>query len=320
MLILKIFLIALCGIALLALLTLLTAYICYRITFYSPQYKDGSRKKFDLPNGEIYLPHQEKMTQWQENLQTLPHQSVSITSFDGLTLYGNYYECEKGAPIELIFHGYRGSCKRDLSGGVYRCFALKHNALLVDHRGSGKSEGKTISFGVLESRDCASWVEYILKEINPDAKIIIAGISMGASTVLSATALPLPKNVVGVLADCGYSSAEEIIKKVIKEMKLPPKLMYPFVKLGAKIFGKFDLEERPPIKAMKNCTLPVLFVHGDTDLFVPVEMSKETYAVCRAPKRLLIVKNAGHGLSFLVDEESYLRAVEEFFTPLLSQA
>ena len=116
-------------------------------------------------------------------------------------------------------------------------FASSDNGVLV----------AVITFGIKEHRDCLSWVDYMVKRW-PDRKIILTGISMGAATVVMAAGEPLPENVIGVLADCGYTSPKEIICEVIRQMKLPPKLSYPFVKLGAKIFGKFDLEEITPVE------------------------------------------------------------------------
>ena len=116
-----------------------------------------------------------------------------------------------------------------------------------------------------------------MEHFGPDVKLILCGISMGASTVLMAAGQPLPEIVIGVLADCGYNSARDIIKKVIRRMHLPADLCYPFVKLGARLFGHFDLEALSPETALRSCTLPVIFFHGEADDFVPCEMSRINY-------------------------------------------
>ena len=219
-----------------------------------------------------------------------------------------------GAVTEIMFHGYRGSAERDLSGGIQRCFALGRNVLLVDQRTSCESEGNVISFGINEHKDCLAWIDFAIERFGPDVNLILTGISMGASTVLMAAGKSLPKNVVGVLADCGFSSAKEIIKKCTKDMHLPPNLMYPFIKLAAKIFGHFDLDEYSPMEAMKTCNVPVLFFHGEADGFVPCYMSRQMYDTCNSPKRLVTVPNAEHGLVYLVDNPGYFQAVVEFFS------
>ena len=295
----------------LALLVLLAAFICFLKVFYSPRRKQTD--EYPIPDGEIYEPFRESMINWIRQRREMPHRAVEVTSFDGLTLRGNYYEYAKGAPMEIMFHGYRGSSERDLSGGVARCFALGHNALVVDHRGSGASDGRVISFGILERHDCLTWIDFALREIDPDAEIILTGISMGASTVLMCGAEELPQNVIGILADCGYTSAREIICKVVAEMKLPPRLMYPLIRLGARLFGGFDPDETSPIEAVKKCRVPVIFFHGDTDTFVPFDMSVQNYNACVTKKRLVKIKGAGHGLCFPVDPEGYLAELRDFY-------
>lgn len=295
----------------LLLLVLLAAFICFLKVFYSPKRKKTD--EYPIPDGEIYEPFRESMINWIRQRREMPHRAVEVTSFDGLTLRGNYYEYAKGAPMEIMLHGYRGSSERDLSGGVARCFALEHNALVVDHRGSGVSDGRVISFGILERHDCLTWIDFALREIDPDAKIILTGISMGAATVLMCGAEELPKNVIGILADCGYTSAREIICKVVAEMKLPPRLMYPLIRLGARLFGGFDPDETSPIEAVKKCRVPVIFFHGDTDDFVPFDMSVQNYNACVTRKRLVKIKGAGHGLCFPVDPEGYLAELRDFY-------
>lgn len=295
--------------AVLALLTLLISYICFDMAFkVKPDINEG--EEYPIPPGKIYEPHRDTMRTWMERTRQLPFREFSITSFDGLKLYGKYYECQPGAPIELMFHGYRGLAERDLCGGVQRCFRLGRNALLVDQRTAGKSEGKVITFGIKERRDCVSWAEFMAREF-PGSKLILTGISMGASTVLMASELPLPETVVGIIADCGFTSPKAIIKKVIRQMKLPPNLAYPFVRLGARLYGGFDLEEASALEAMKHCRLPIFFAHGEADNYVPCQMSLDNFNACTAPKQLLTVPGAGHGLCYIVDKDGYLAALRE---------
>lgn len=301
-----------------AALVLLASYLCFRIAFYVPKKTIIGPDEYPIPEGDIYEPHREQMVIWMKQMRALSSRVCSVTSHDGLKLYGKYYECAPGAPMELMFHGYRGSAERDLCGGVQRAFSLGHNVLIVDQRTAGHSDGKVISFGVNESQDCLRWMEFAIREF-PDTPIILTGISMGASTVLLAAGRELPKNVVAVLADCGYTSAKEIIQVVIGRMKLPPKLCYPFVKLGARLFGHFDLDAADATAALKNCKVPVIFAHGDIDDFVPCDMSRKNYEACPTYKKLVIIPGAGHGLCYPVDPEGYLQQLDEFFTSVLAK-
>ena len=298
----------------LASLILAVAYICFRIVFYVPKKQNLSSDELPVPEGAIYEPYHPIMKKWILEARSFPQEDCYITSHDGLKLHAKYFEYEKGAVTEIMFHGYRGSAERDLSGGIQRCFALGRNVLLIDQRTSCGSEGNVISFGINEHKDCLAWIDFAVKKFGPDVKLILTGISMGASTVLMASGKPLPENVVGVLADCGFSSPKEIIQKCARDLHLPARLLYPFIKLGAKIFGHFDLEEYTPLEAMKTCKIPVIFFHGEDDDFVPCEMSHEIYNACTSPKRIITVPKAGHGLVYLVDNNKYFQNVVEFFS------
>ena len=296
------------------ILFFLISYLCFRFVFYVPPRKNFDPDTIPLPEGKIYEPFWEDMRKWVLESRGMPSEEVSITSFDGLKLYGRYYEYAPDAPIELMFHGYRGCAERDLSGGVQRCFQLGRSALIVDQRCAGRSEGKVITFGIYEHRDCLRWIDFMLDHFGPDVKIILTGISMGASTVLMASGCDLPDNVIGVLADCGFTSANDIILSVSQKMKLPGKLLYPFIKFGALLFGHFDLEEISAKEAVSRCKIPVLFFHGEADDYVPCEMSKTNYEACGSKKKLITIPGAGHGLSYPVGGERYLSEVRDFFT------
>ena len=297
----------------LALMIVLISYLCFRMAFYSPDRPAVPSDAIDIPEGAAYEEFRENMEKWARDLRAMPHEEMSITSFDGLTLRGKFYEYAPNAPIELMFHGYRGTAERDLSGGVARCFQLGRSALLVDQRGCSDSEGNVISFGINEHRDCLAWLDFAIQRFGKDVKIILTGISMGASTVLMVSDQALPPNVLGILADCGFSSAKDIIKKVIRQMGLPADVGYPFVKLGAKLFGHFDLEAHSAVEAVKHATVPVIFFHGDGDDYVPCEMSRINYEACTSKKKLVIIPRAGHGLSYPVAPDTYLNALREFF-------
>ena len=189
---------------------------------------------------------------------------------------------------------------------------MGRNALIINQRASGPSDGHVITFGINERKDCLRWIDFAVEKFGKDVKLILTGISMGAATVMMTAGEKLPENVVCVLADCGYSSPKEIICKIVREMHLPVKLIYPFIKWSAKLFGGFNLEETSPLQAMQTCQTPVIFIHGDNDLFVPWEMSKAVYDACPTQKKLVLIKGGGHGIAYVQDKEGYLSALREF--------
>lgn len=288
------------------------SYYCFRRIFYNPPRRPLGEDEYEIPEGDIYEPFREGMVEWMKQTRQMPHEDVSIVTSDGLKLVGKYYEFKKGAPIEILFHGYKGNGERDMGGGIERCFKVKRNCIIVDQRACGMSEGNVTTFGIKERHDALAWVNFVLTKFGSDTEIILSGVSMGAATVMMATGEPLPDNVVCVLADCGYTSPREIIKKVINEMKLPADLVFPFVKLGGIIFGHFNIDETSALKCMKKCTVPIIFIHGENDDFVPAEMSERLYQACVSTKTYLPVPNAGHGLAFPVDKDGYIQAVNDF--------
>lgn len=294
------------------IVVLLIALICFLRVFYSPSRKPMGEDNFPLPSGACYEPFHDAMVEWIKTARNTPHEHMSITSTDGLTLNARYYECRAGAIVELLFHGYRGSGERDISAAIERCFALGRNALIVDQRASGTSDGHVITFGIREADDCRCWVDHAIRRFGKDVRIVLSGVSMGAATVMMAAGEQLPENVVCVLADCGYSSPREIICKVIRDMKLPPRLLYPFIRLGARLYGGFDPEENSPLEALARATVPVILIHGDTDDFVPHEMSERLHAVCASRKKLVTIHGAGHGIAYPVDKQRYLDALSDF--------
>lgn len=251
-------------------------------------------------------------------LKSQSYEPVYIKSFDGLSLFGRYYQGNEGAPLFIEFHGYKGDALRDLCAEDMVFKSLGASTLIVDQRAHGKSEGTTITFGILERFDCLSWVKWANERFG-NIPIFLAGISMGASSVLMASNLDLPKNVRGIIADCAYSSPKDIIRKVLGDIGLPVRLIYPFVSAGAKFFGKFDLNKFSPKKSVKESKTPIIIMHGEADDFVPCRMSSEIYDSCASEKYLYTFGGAGHGFSFAKDAEKYEHAVKDFFLKQLSK-
>lgn len=298
----------------LAVLVLLAALFCYLRVFSVS--KRLNRDPHILLEGKQYAEQSGKILPLIDEALLIEYTDVYIESFDGARLHARYYETDKNATTEIMMHGYRSIAIRDFSGGIQLALNSGHNVLLPDQRAHGESEGRCLTFGILERRDCAAWAEYIAKRNGKTAKILLTGISMGAATVLMSAQLELPENVIGIVADSSYTSPKEIICKVIKDMKLPAAPIYPFVKLGARLFGGFDLEECSALDAVKNCRYPVYFIHGEADFFVPCEMGLKLYENCSSEKTLLTVPGAGHGLGFIIDYDAYLKARKEFLGKL----
>lgn len=295
----------------LLLLSVLIAWYSYRTAFYSPE----KRKEDDyaIPKGEQYEKERQRMLSLIRQMDDIPYETVTISAQDGTKLSARYYHVRDGAPLQIQFHGYRGTALRDFCGGNKLAREFGQNTLVVDQRAHGRSGGTTITFGIQERMDCLCWAEYASQRFGSDTPIFLCGVSMGAATVLMASELELPCNVIGIIADCPYSSPEAIIRKVCREdMHLPPALVMPFIRLGARLFGHFDLKESSAVQAVRNTSVPILLLHGEDDRFVPCDMSRDIIDACTGDKTRITFPGAGHGLSYIVDTETYSKAVSQF--------
>ena len=294
----------------LLLVVLGISYWTYRIAFYSSR-RDRIAPDL-LPETDQYRLVADDINRASSVMQRYSFESITISARDGIPLFGRYYHVRDGAPIEILFHGYRSSAFRDCCGGHALARSMGFNTLVVDQRARGNSGGSTITFGVKERFDCLCWVEYLNKRFGSSVPIIMSGISMGAATVLMTLDLPLPDNVACILADSPYSSPAAIISKVCKDRHYPVALSYPFLHLGAMIFGGFRLGHRGPVDSVKHARIPVFLIHGEADDFVPYEMTIEIGSACASEISLHIIPGAGHGLSFMVEPQYYEHAVYEF--------
>ena len=303
-------------IGIIVLLVLAFSYYAYKMAFYSGA-KNPTEYKIKLPEGEHYQKEYERAISFIKELNEIPYEKIFIKSHDGKKLAARYYHTADGAPVHIEFHGYRSGAAKDFCGGDKFARDSGHNTLLVDQRAHGESEGRSISFGIKERLDCLDWINYVIDRFGQDVRIILAGISMGAATVLMASELDLPSNVKGIIADCPYSSPEKIIKQECAKMKLPPRLAYPFVRLGAIIFGGFDPSSATAEMAVSRSKTPILLIHGEEDDFVPCSMSRDIYEACASDKTLVTVPLASHGLSYIVDRPRYEKEVGSFFEKIL---
>lgn len=304
--------IALVLISVLLLAAFALCIYCYRFCFYSQN--RTPMDPYGPHHGRQYLAVKDQLYAATRKMEEAPFEAVSIKSFDGLSLNGRYYHHQDGAPVMLLFHGYRSMSLRDGAGGYAIGEKFSLNVLAVDQRAHEKSDGHTISFGILERRDCLSWAQYVNDRFGTDTPIILSGLSMGAATVLMATDQPLPKNVVAVMADCPYSSPRAIIRLIGSERVIPIGISYPFIRLSARLFGHFDLQESGALEAASRSDLPILLLHGEDDHFVPCDMSRQICAAAQDHCRLVTFPGAGHGLSYVVDPEKYERSCYEFLS------
>ena len=300
----------------LLILVLAFSYGAYRYVLYAPVGKQN--EPHHLPTGEQYDPWMDEMHRFIDELLVLPHERVQITSKDGLRLAGDYYAGETGHPVHICCHGYRGLGVRDFCGGAQILMGRGDGVLLIHERAQGDSQGHTMTFGIREREDVLLWAQYCAERF-PGAPLFLHGVSMGASTVLMASALPLPVAVRGIVADCPYDVPKDIIVLTAQKIGAPAKLMWPFLRIGAFLFGGFRFGNVCCHEAVKAAKVPILILHGEDDRFVPAYMSEP---MATSNPRLVTrhtFPNAGHGMSYLVDTPRYQALTQAFLDKCLRQ-
>lgn len=292
-----------------AVAVLITSYVCYRMAFYNnPRKHNPDPYRHIKDDGSESSRFSKGLI---DNILKEPCEDVFITARDGVRLRGRLYLSDEAAPFVIQAHGYRSTPMLDFSGGGALALELGFNIIMIDQRAHGKSGGRSISFGVKESLDVLSWVDFVKDTWGEDREIILEGVSMGAATVILAAGHPLSPSVKGIIADCPYSGGKEIIKKVISEMKLPASLLYPFVRLGGMIFGGFDINSSDVLSAAAKSEVPILLIHGEADGFVPCDMSRKIAEQSNLVT-LHTFPDAHHGTSFIQDNERYRKIADDF--------
>lgn len=254
-----------------------------------------------------------QVRQARKYLAAQPNETVEIQGQDGTRLVGHWIPAAHPKRVVVAMHGWRSAWDNDF--GMVADFFRENDCsmLYAEQRGQGGSGGEYIGFGLTERYDCLDWVNWANEKTGGGLPIYLCGISMGASTVLMAGGLTLPGNVRGILADCGYTSAVDIWKHVAKNLHLSYGICGGPAGRIAKKRLCMDMDSESCPQALTRCHVPVLFVHGTDDKFVPIEMTYENYKACAGPKRLFVVPGAEHGMSYLVDPKGYETAVKAFW-------
>lgn len=251
---------------------------------------------------------------------SLPKEDVWITSFDGLKLHGTLIRNGESKDLLIQAHGFRSTAKGSFSGSLPYFYGQGLNVLLIDHRAHGQSEGKYITYGIQERLDLRDWVYFAMETLGTDIRIVLDGISMGATTVLMASALDLPENVRGLIADSGFTSPYDIFVEVLDHtFHAKPFPILPLCGLMAEYKAGFDFKAASTLDAMAENEIPVLFIHGEEDDFVPIEMSEANYAACKGEKYFVRIPGAKHGCGYLLDRETCEREMTAFFEKILQK-
>lgn len=211
----------------------------------------------------------------------------------------------------IAVHGYT-SRPRAMARQAIHFYKNGYNCIMPCQRAHRNQEAKFTSMGYYERYDIISWINYIISA-DPEAEIVLLGISMGSATVMLVTGEVLPSNVKCCIADCGYTTCYELFKGSIKKVAgLPP---FPFLDMASafsKVFNGWDFKDCSPINAVSVSDTPTLFIHGEADKVVPFWMMEALYESCNAPKAKLALPDTGHDEACAFFPERYWEAVDGF--------
>lgn len=290
----------------------IASYFFHR-TMIRANAKQERTRKMSGTDWDLYIPGIRKCREW---LEQQPQEEVFIRSEDGLKLHATYFPCEGSKKIVICFHGYTSQGMNDYVALGKFYLEQGFHLLIVDERAHGKSEGKYIGFGCLDRKDAMAWIEYAVQRLGEDCKILLHGDSMGGATVLMTTGLKLPEQVKAAVSDCAFTSAWEVFDSVLKNMYHMPS--FPIMQIANEMTKKkagFGLNEVNARDEVKKAAIPILFLHGEADSFVPCRMVYELYDACTSEKKLVTIPGAGHVEATYKEPEVFEEAVKEFIFP-----
>ena len=234
-----------------------------------------------------------------------------IESFDNLKLHGYKINNENSNVWVITVHGYMGSGAK-MAFYAENFYNMGYNVLVPDLRGHGKSEGDYIGMGWNDRKDILRWIDLILKE-NNNAKIILHGVSMGGATVMMTSGEKLPENVKCIIEDCGYSSVVDEFEDKLKNIfNLPKTPILQAADLVSRVRAGYWFSDASSVNQLKKAKVPILFIHGDKDDFVPYDMLDKVYNAADVEKEKLVVEGAEHAKSAYVNPELYWNTISKF--------
>ena len=263
--------------------------------------------------GTDWNQHMDFIGKRKEDMLAQFHEDWWNLSDDGLKLHATWFPQGEQKKIVICFHGYTSEGMKDYIGLSGYYLKKGYSMLLVDERAHGKSEGKYIGFGCLDRKDALKWIQMVVEKCGTDVEILLHGTSMGGATVLMTSSLELSEQVKGIISDCAFTSPKEVFTHVLKHMIHLP--AFPMIQLSdvfnRKLAG-YGLDECNAAREVKKAKVPILFIHGSGDTFVPCSMGEVLYENCGSRKQKLIVEGAAHAESYYKDTEAYESALDEF--------
>lgn len=257
----------------------------------------------------------------EENKKWVSAQNIEVIDMQsdrGYTLKGYLLSAKEKSNVFVLFaHGYRADHNGDPINFEKYYYDKGYNFMSVDHTAAGDSGGSFVGFDYFESLDMLKWIDYLVSRFGKDIKIILHGVSMGGATVCK-MADNVPKQVKLIVSDCAYTSALDQFDETARSAGVPrTKELLSILNFLNKRLAGYDLEHTNVRPHIISSRVPMLFVHGGADDFVPTKMVYELYGLCQTGKDLLIVEGAAHAQSIMVGYDEYTAKLDEFIEKYL---
>lgn len=251
---------------------------------------------------------------WRTWDQEQQFEEINMTSYDDLNLKGYFLEAKEPSNKLVVFaHGYLGRASDMSLYGQYYYEELGYNMFTADARGHGQSEGDYIGFGWHDRLDYVDWMNLLIEKLGPDTEIVLHGLSMGAATVLMTSGEELPNNVKVVIADSPYTSVHDMFSYQMKRMfKLPSFPILNSTSMVTKMKADYSLKEASALEQVKKTDIPILYIHGNADTFVPTKHARKLYENTNSDTELVTFDGAGHGEAFVIAREEYIKNLNHF--------
>lgn len=240
-----------------------------------------------------------------------PFDEISIISDDGLTLRADMLRGSGTGKTVIFFHGYKSEPACDFAAMYDFYKTLGCDLIYVHMRAHGRSDGTYIGFGALDRYDVVQWTNKAA-ELFPDNDIYLHGMSMGAASVLQSMDLELNENVRGVIADCGYSDLNTVFRNLVGQLYHLPAMFVDVFEYVNLLKAGYGFREASSVRSVSVARVPLVYICGDCDRYVPKDMALEIFNACKSEKKLLLVPDAGHAASYMCAKDEYEALVREF--------
>lgn len=284
--------------------------------FYMLDYSlnPAGKEQRDAKTNDFLRERYDGLVEWIDSMQAVGAlRDTFIVNDKGLRLHALYASCDSAQGTAVLVHGFTDNARRMMMFGRLYRDSLHFNIIAPEHQRHGKSEGSSIQMGWLDRLDIERWIS-VADSLWPSSPIYLHGLSMGGATVMMCSGDSLLPSVRGIIEDCGYTSVwDEFAGEIKNQFHLPPHPLMDVASLLCQWRYGWNFREASSLEQVRRSTLPMLFIHGENDTFVPTAMVHPLYeAKTKGYKRLWLAPGSEHARSFHDHPQEYFKEMKNF--------